>query len=205
VIANRKMALYGWKLVSILFLALLGGGGAWAQQEDSAPKIGVMVTVTNFAGEAFMKRIRSFVVKDFGRYSDVHIVEDRELADYSLLVLPTQAETSEGHEVGFALFTLVTKPFRGKDFDEFLERGKLDIEKNPGLRPLKIVTSGLDEIQYLGYRAGPPDALGATCGNIVATFDKKCLEPGRQAMAEFQKKWEEFIKKVPKEGKDSKK
>lgn len=204
-IGNREMALYGRKLVSILFLALLGGGGAWAQQEASAPKVGVMVTVTNFAGEAFMKRIRSFVVKDFGRYSDVHIVEDRELADYSLLVLPTQAQTTEGHESGFGLFTLVTRPFRAEDFDEFLGRGKLDIEKNPRLLPLRIATSGLDDIQYLGYRAGPPDALGTICGNIVATFDKKCLEPGRQANAEFQKNLEKFIKMVPKEGKNSKK
>ncbi len=93
-IANRKRAIYGWEPVSILFLALLGGGGAWAQQEDYAPKVSVMVTVTDFAGEAFMSRIRNFVVKDFGRYSDVHIVEDRELADYSLLVLPTQAPDS---------------------------------------------------------------------------------------------------------------
>lgn len=181
-------------LISIFFLSLQGETSAWAEKKGNAGNFSVLVTVTDFAEERFMKRVRGFVMTGLMSFGDVDIVEDRELADYTLLILPTQAQTTEGSDVGFALFLLVTSPFREKDFDHFVERAKLDPKKNTALFPLRIVTTRLDQIQYLGYRAGPPEALKEICGEIVANFNMRCLEPRRKARAELKKSIEEVIR-----------
>jgi len=160
----------------------------------SAQEFSVMVTVTEFAEKGFVDEVHKLIKAQLNSMQDVSIIEKRESADYGLLILPTHGKTTKGADLGFGLFVLVVSPFREKDFDALVEKAGMDKEKDSALFPLRFHTTSLDHIEYLGYRAGPPGTLKTVCKRIVDTFNERCLEPRRKAMAELKMQMERLIK-----------
>ncbi|MBW2109223.1 MAG: hypothetical protein JRI36_11250 [Deltaproteobacteria bacterium] len=180
--------------ISILFVFVAFPiHAASGPDRNTTPKIAVMLSVTESSEKDLVDDIRNLVTKALGTLEDVTIVREREQADYGLLILPTRTQTENGQDLGFGLFVLAISPFREKDFDTLVEKANLGAEKYGDLFPLRYHTTSLDHIEYLGFQAGPPQALDSLCSAIVATFDKKCLEPRRNAEKELKAKLEELI------------